>query len=263
MMGDEWSPKMDLCVLSYAYFSSTEYRISILAPLLRVFDSLTNPIPTPLTAPLTHAIHALITIPISPSLRSTWFTSTTGVQAAASESLTSASLQSPQPDYGSFTAANSTKINETAVSNADSLPPTPSYLSSPNFDILLRAYDLLEASLNHHIPGTIDPDDPAVRDICQRDGHISLDDTLRPLVLLLTRLCIGDTASRARMRDWLLPANLDRTHPLEARSDTLGRCLRLLGSVYHSKLKDTIGEMLFAVCDSDGMFSTLPAQVIL
>jgi hypothetical protein len=106
--------------------------------------------------------------------------------------------------------------------------------------------------LKHHLPGSIEPDDPAVRAICQEDGDISLDDTLRPLVLLLTRLCIADPASRASLRDWLLPKDLDRAHPLELRPDALGRCLRLLASIYHSNLKDAVGEMLFAVCESDG-----------
>lgn len=54
------------------------------------------------------------------------------------------------------------------------------------------------------------------------------------------------------MREWTVPPDLDRTNPLDERADFLGRCIRLLGSVYHTRLKDAVGEMLYAACDSDG-----------
>lgn len=92
-----------------------------------------------------------------------------------------------------------------------------------------------------------------MRERLRRDETI-LDELVPPLVLLITRLCIGDEASRARLRAWLVPLNLDRTSPLEARPDTLGRCLRLLGSVYHANLKKAVGEMMYAMCDSDGKY---------
>jgi hypothetical protein len=53
------------------------------------------------------------------------------------------------------------------------------------------------------------------------------------------------------MRDWLVPPDFDRTKPLESRSDLLGRTLRLLVSVHHPALKDSVGSMLFAMFDSD------------
>lgn len=54
----------------------------------------------------------------------------------------------------------------------------------------------------------------------------------------------------------MVPADLDRTNPLDERTDFLGRCIRLLGSVYHTRLKDSVGEMIYAACDSDGKCST-------
>jgi len=39
----------------------------------------------------------------------------------------------------------------------------------------------------------------------------------------------------------------------------LGKCLRLLPSVYHPRLKDSVGEMLYALADSDA--STLSSLV--
>ena len=46
----------------------------------------------------------------------------------------------------------------------------------------------------------------------------------------------------------------DRTSPLEQRSDTLGRCIRLMSAVYYNELKDAIGELLYTACESDGKF---------
>lgn len=127
--------------------------------------------------------------------------------------------------------------------------PSPSAPNPP--DTLLHAYDILDVTLAYYLPEALEPDDASVREKCKHEDT-TLDELVTPLVLLITRLCIGDEASRARLRDWLIPSSLDRTSPLEARSDTLGRCLRLLGSVYHTNLKKAVGEMLYAMCDSDG-----------
>lgn len=94
-----------------------------------------------------------------------------------------------------------------------------------------------------------------MREKCQEEvGDKSLDDVLSPLTMLITRLCNGDETSRARVRQWIVPDDLDRSESLEERSDTLGRCLRLLGCVYHARLKDSVGEMLYAMSGSDGEF---------
>jgi hypothetical protein len=116
----------------------------------------------------------------------------------------------------------------------------------------LRAYDLLEVSFSHYLPESIEPDDASVRDKVKAETEHSLDDLLSPLVVLITRLCIADDGCRVRMREWLVPADLDRTESLESRADLLGRCLRLLSSVYHDRLKNAVGEMLYAMCNSDG-----------
>jgi len=78
-------------------------------------------------------------------------------------------------------------------------------------------------------------------------------------LVLVSRLCIADEQSRTRVRQWIVPDDLDRTSALEARPDTLGRCLRLLGSVYHPRLKDSVGEMMFSMADSSA--TTLCALV--
>lgn len=181
-----------LCLYLH-FLTSRSY--SLLAPLLRVFHDLPPTSPCPVTSPLTHVIHSLITIPVTPTLRPTWLG-----------------------------------------------PP----------DALQHAYDLLKVSLSRYFPGKTDPDDSDVRTRCKAESSDTLDDMLSPLVVLITKLCLADEGSRTRVRHWIVPEDLDRSSPLEERSDILGRCLRLLSCVYHSRLKDSIGELLFAVADSDG-----------
>jgi len=98
----------------------------------------------------------------------------------------------------------------------------------------------------------VDPDDPEVRRRCKAESNESLDDMLSPLAVLISKICLADEGSRARLRRIIVPDDLDRSTLLETRPDLLGRCLRLLACVYHPRLKDAIGEMLFAVADSDG-----------
>jgi hypothetical protein len=212
---------------------------SILPALLRIFDALSHPFSAPLTSPLTHVIHALITIPVSTGLHAAWFPSTHADRSAYSTIPPVAEVNSP--------------LSQQTLDDSMMIPTS----MQSRGDVLCRAYCLLDASLAYHLPSSMDPDDQASRLEYQNFVHGSLDDTLRPLTLLITRLCLGDATSRARMRNWLLPSNLDRTSPLETRPDTLGRCLRLLGSVYHPNLKDAVGEMLFAICDSDGTSRTM------
>lgn len=138
-------------------------------------------------------------------------------------------------------------LSKFAVSRRSPSPPVTQ-------DTLLRGYDLLDVTLSHYMPGNVEPDDSTVRDLCKSETDGALDDIVTPLVLLITKLCVSDETSRKRMRSWILPDDLDRTSPLEGRSDLLGRCLRLLACVHHPRLKDATGEMLYAACDSDGTF---------
>jgi len=139
------------------------------------------------------------------------------------------------------------------VAGRRSLSRLPSPSTTLPTNVIQRAFDLLEVSFFRYFPGSIDPDEQDAREQCRRDaGDNTLDDLLSPLVVLISRLCIADEVSRARVRQWLVPDDLDRSTALEARSDLLGRCLRLLGSVYHPRLKDAVGEMLFAMSDSNG-----------
>ncbi|KAG2069989.1 hypothetical protein BDR04DRAFT_1100654 [Suillus decipiens] len=244
VMGDFWNSRLD----------------GILPPLLRAFQTIPLSSPNPLTPPLTHVIHSLITIPVDASSRAIWFGSrpdshSTTPQPSSPESTTS-SLTGSNHDNQSTLKEPKARHIERAISSVisagrRSLCRSPRSDSSSAADCASRAYELLDMTLAHFLPGDIDPDDPSVQDLCKIDGDTSLDEILCPLVLLITRLCLGDDDAKTRIRQWLVPENLDRTHPLERRADLLGRCLRLLASVYHSRLKDAMGEMLYAMCDSN------------
>ncbi|KAL1752583.1 guanine nucleotide exchange factor [Schizophyllum commune] len=266
VMGDYWSSKLD----------------GLLPPLLRLFTTLPPTFPAPLTAPLTHVIHSLITIPITPNLKPLWFGSTSPspktAPSVASSSAGRAST-STRPQASGRSGSGSTSGRSSRSTSPPTTPtssPKPSTLDralnvlsggrrsmsrSPQPfrapDVLGRAHDLFDVSFSHYFPGDIEPDDISVREGVKKEnetgGNIgsTIDDMLTPLVVLITRLCTADENSRARMREWLVPTDLDRTAPLETRKDTLGRCIRLLSSVYHPMLKDAVGELFFVVSDSD------------
>ncbi len=152
--------------------------------------------------------------------------------------------------HGAFDRAKSMlSASRRSLSRSSSPAPSP---SPPNHDTLLHAYGLLEVSLSHYFPGTVESDDASVRATAKAESESTLDELLAPLVMLLLKLVTGDTGARDRVREWLLPSNLDRTVVLESRADTLGRLLRLLTSVYHTRLNSISGELLYAVCNHDG-----------
>ena len=227
----------------------------MLPSLLRTFNSLPPTRPSPIIPPVNQLIHSLIMIPVSVNLHQKWFPQVSKASSTASPPVSkggptfspnSASDQSPKE-------VKTGRIDRAlSLFSACSRPSrSSSPISSNSYDTLLHAYNILDVTLAYYLPEALDPDDTSVRDNCKRDDT-TLDELVTPLVLLITRLCIGDEPSRGRLRQWLIPLNLDRASPLEARPDTLGRCLRLLGSVYHVNLKKAIGEMMYAMCDSDG-----------
>ncbi|ESK96134.1 hypothetical protein Moror_7275 [Moniliophthora roreri MCA 2997] len=121
-------------------------------------------------------------------------------------------------------------------------------------DVVARTRDLIDECFALYFPKKKSPDDSSVRDYA-RSLHPDdeLDDILSPLVMLLTRLCLGNASTRQRILDWTVPPDLDRDpeRPLDERPTFLGRCLRLMGSVYHRRLKDAVGEMLYIMCGED------------
>lgn len=260
VMGDFWSPKLD----------------GLLPPLLRIFHALPPTFPSPLVSPLSHIIHALISIPIAP-LRSVWFptlpvsrTSSSGSPGGSAPKSSSAQPSSPNSTTASSSRSDSPTGNSppppkakpldralSAISRSLSRSPSPSPHSAQR-DTFLYVHDLLEVTFAHYFPDAIDVDDVEIRTRLSKEmmattglADTSLDEVLSPLVVLMTRFCDKDETCRKRARQWLVPPDMDRTAPLESRPDMLGRCIRLMGSVYHQRLKDAVGEMVYAICDSN------------
>ncbi|KAF9242959.1 guanine nucleotide exchange factor [Melanogaster broomeanus] len=242
VMGDYWSSRLD----------------GLFPPLLRAFHASPLSCGNPLETPLTHTIHSLITIPVSPVTRNLWFGARPLAASSHPPSPDSASSSSGSPSHETqsptFKEAK-TKLLERASSVLSAGRRSLSWTSGSRSvtpivpDSALRAYELLDATLAHFMPGDINSDDISIRNRVS-EGE-TVDDLVSPLVILVTRFCLGDEDAKIRIKNWFIPPNLDRTSPLELRSDLLGRCLRLLQSVYHRRLNRVCGEMFFAMCDSD------------
>ncbi|KAE9406126.1 hypothetical protein BT96DRAFT_915621 [Gymnopus androsaceus JB14] len=235
----------------------------LLPSMLRVYQSLPPTFPLPLVSPLTHVIHSLVTIPVTPSLRTLWFSSirstsaTSGTSAHQTYTPSNTSRSSIPPKSRTLDRALQV-IAAGRRSFSISSNSAASMFGISYHDVVLRTLDLLEITFSYHFPSNSNPDSREVREAFKRDlvgsgmsADTTLDELLSPLVVLCARVCTMDSTSRLRVREWIVPADLDRTHPLDQRDDFLGRSVRLLRSVYHIRLKATIGELLYTVCDSD------------
>ncbi|KAJ3986935.1 guanine nucleotide exchange factor [Lentinula detonsa] len=225
----------------------------LLPSLLRVYRSLPRTFPIPLVPPLTHAIHALVTIPITHSLISLWLSTT---RNSTSRQLRSSHTPRPRSSSTLDRALNVFTAGRRSLSISSNSPA--SMVGNSHRDIVVRTMDLLEIVFSFHFPSNSNPDSREIREAFKNvltgsgmSTDTSLDELVSPLLLLCTRICMMDYTSRKRVREWIIPPSLDRSYPLDERDDFLGRCIRLLGSVYHTRLKASVGEMLYAACDCD------------
>lgn len=228
--------------------------LSLFPPLLRAFH-VNHPSLNPLEIPLPHVIHSLIIIPVLPVNRDLWFgkqtTASTLPDSASSSSAGSTNLDAPHSGFKDAKSRLFERASSVLSAGRRSLSRSLSRSGVPMFrDSALRAYELLDETLAYFMPGDISSDDSSIRSRLP-EGE-TLEDLVSPLVVLITRFCLGDEDAKVRIRNWFIPPNLDRTNPLESRPDLLGRCLRLLSSIYHSRLNRVCGEMFFAMCDCDG-----------
>jgi hypothetical protein len=214
-------------------------------PLVRVFCTLPDTKP-PLAPPLTHVIHALINVPVVP-YSAKWFTAPGSPILGPAESRSTIEVfQKALSRIVSPRRSKSRSNSPTATSPSSN----PSGSSTPAYDVVRRVCDLVDATFAYYFPGGIEVDDPSIREKGKTDG-VNIDELVTPLLALVTRIA-EEPSARAVLKEWILPAQLNRDTPLEVREDTLGRCIRLLSSVYFHRMKDTVGEMLFTVCNSDG-----------
>ncbi|KAJ3860617.1 guanine nucleotide exchange factor [Lentinula novae-zelandiae] len=248
--------KAQILMGTYHWMHETPFAynpISLLPPLLRVYQNLPRTFPIPLAPPLTHAIHALVTIPMTPTLITLWFSATRN-----STSRHVLPPQTPRPRSSSTLdrALNVFAAGRRSLSISSNSPA--SMIGNSYHDVVVRTMDLLEVVFSFHFPSNSNPDSREVREAFKNvlvgsamSVDTSLDELVSPLLALCTRICMMDKTSRKRVREWIIPPNLDRSYPLDERDDFLGKCIRLLGSVYHLRLKATVGEMLYAACDCD------------
>ncbi|KAG8771500.1 hypothetical protein FRC12_003577 [Ceratobasidium sp. 428] len=253
------------------------------APLIKLLHTLPSIPSAPLAPPLTHAIHALLNVPVAPYAHLLFPEPRSGSPAGqpsassprSSRSSSGGATQSPRPSFSGEKANLAGSAVETGASgngsgggsplsralnllNRKSSPPrskpsspSPTSTGLPPSDSALRALQLLQSTLALYLPGNSDPDDSSVRNAARAKGVV-LDELVPPVAAFITRLVAGDTGARTRIAAAVVPADLDRSSPLEKRDDFLGRCLRLMTSVYYPVLKDAVGEMLFTICGSDG-----------
>ncbi|KAG8799827.1 hypothetical protein FRC16_004301 [Serendipita sp. 398] len=170
-----------------------------------------------------------------------------------STSSASASGSPPRSTEGSDAASSS---RGRSSSPARSKSNNSSFTMS-TFQMVTQACSLLENMLAKYWPGVVEADAASVRTAATKE-NLGLDEALPPLVVLMARMA-EDAEAKTEMRKWILPDDLDRSGSLEERPDTLGRCIRLMTSVYFPRLKDAIGEWLYVLCDSDG--ALLSAQI--
>ncbi|KAG8740642.1 hypothetical protein FRC10_004100 [Ceratobasidium sp. 414] len=253
------------------------------APLIRLFHTLPSTSSAPLAPPLTHVIHALLNVPVAPYAHLLFPESGSGSPTAGhpsassprtSRSNSAGATQSPRPSFSGEKAGLAGSVVEAGASGsggngsplsralnllnrktspARSKPSSPIATPSslPQGDSALRALHLLQSTLALHLPGNSDPDDSSIRTAARAKG-IVLDELAPPVAAFITRLVSGDAGARAKVAAIVVPADMDRSSALEKRDDFLGRCLRLMTSVYYPMLKDAVGEMLFTICGSDG-----------
>ncbi|CEL59232.1 Synembryn-B OS=Danio rerio GN=ric8b PE=2 SV=1 [Rhizoctonia solani AG-1 IB] len=225
------------------------------SPLIKLLHTLPSPSSNPITGNLTYAIHALLNVPVAPFAH-LWFP-----QSPKPSRSSSSSTQSPRPSLdkggslvegsGSGSGSGSPLSRALNLLNRKSSPSRKTPPPPPTGDSAIRALSILQSLLALHLPGNCEPDEAGVR-AATKDKGVSLDEVAPPVVALVTRLAMGDEGAKSRITAVVLPTDMDRSSPLEKKDDFLGRCLRLMTSVYYPTLKDAIGEMLFVLCGSDG-----------
>lgn len=108
-------------------------------------------------------------------------------------------------------------------------------------DIFDRLYHLLDLSLAFYLPdnGDIVP---------EYEEEVS---DLRYMAMVINKLCHEEETFKKRLRQKIVPDDLDRSSQLNERSDMLGRCLRVMQGTIARSLSPSIGEMLYTMADSN------------
>ncbi|KAF9131059.1 hypothetical protein BGW39_002320 [Mortierella sp. 14UC] len=104
---------------------------------------------------------------------------------------------------------------------------------------------ILDDTLKH----SLNTDDEASTD--GMSNGTELDEIVPPLVIVLTNIASAGGEARKAMKARLLPDDVDRSRPLEKGDSFSARLIRRLTSARFPQIKETVGQLLFVVCNED------------
>lgn len=195
---------------------------------------------SPMLQPIPQLIHSLLCFPFKPfaQLWSNPNSNSTFSPAAAINRLSKTLSRASVAQY------DSSKLN---FENMD------------NYPLLNRLVELLNSILSTFWPSSSleggESMDSAQAKTKAASVGINLDETLSPLVMLLRKLVAEDMRNnggfKGSLRKILGMDDIDRSVKIEQRGDLLGILVRFLTSSLFSTIKTTVGELIFALCDSD------------
>ncbi|KAF9428265.1 hypothetical protein BGZ94_002936 [Podila epigama] len=83
-----------------------------------------------------------------------------------------------------------------------------------------------------------------------------LDETVPPLVIVLTNIASAGGEAKAALKAKLLPEDIDRSQPLEKGDSFSARLIRRMTSVRFPQIRETVSQLLYIVCDEDAAILT-------
>ncbi|CAG8590982.1 631_t:CDS:2, partial [Acaulospora colombiana] len=114
------------------------------------------------------------------------------------------------------------------------------------YELLDQLLEILKSMIFIAVQG--DPDSSIDRN--SKYG-VDFDEVITPLVALLKKLADEDDSAKNIERNRLLPDDVDRSKPLEKGDSFSARLIRLMTSVMLPNLRDSVGELLYTLCDQD------------
>ncbi|KAI9017079.1 guanine nucleotide exchange factor synembryn-domain-containing protein [Gaertneriomyces semiglobifer] len=116
--------------------------------------------------------------------------------------------------------------------------------------VLDRLVDILDATLSASLNGYEDPDEDHKMG-SPKVGQIPIDEALPPLLLLLTSLAKGDSAARDHLRRRLMPADIDRSKPIDKGSSLTARLIRFMTSVTLTNVRECVCDLLYVLSNEN------------
>ncbi|TIA89800.1 hypothetical protein E3P99_01891 [Wallemia hederae] len=218
----------------------------LLQPILSLLMDLTNNgtntnAISPMPQPIPQLIHTLLCFPIKP------FTQIWSNPNNNSIFSPSAAINRLSRTLSRASVAQSDSTTKLNLDNMDDYP------------LLNRLIELLNSVINTFWPSTSIEDgqsmDSAQAKTKAASVGVNLDELLSPLIMLLRKLVADDLRGnggfKGSLRKMLNMNDIDRSVKVEQRGDLLGVLVRFLTSSLFSSIKTTVGELLFALCDSD------------